>query len=99
MRLIARLALTSVAALTISFAVPVFVNRADYTRAVTSYADSPNPENDRVLRAERAKNQNLELITHLAGAGALFVLMNAGWSLLRRSVRSREIDSGKNTER
>jgi|ERR1700694_1482767 len=88
MRRIARmpgqLGITAVLATILSFAVPVFVDRHEYARAVVDYVKNPNSENDAILRLERTKNQRIALRTHIVAAGVLFVLMNAGCLLVGR---------------
>ena len=83
-RLPAQLLMTVVLATAVAFAIPVFVDRREYTKAVVDYVKNPNPENDATLRAERAKNQRVVLRTDLVAAGVLFVLMNAGYFVARR---------------
>src|SRR5882757_2251206 len=86
-RLPAQLLITMVLATALTFAIPVFVDRHEYAKAVVDYVKNPNPENDATLRAERAKNQRVVLRTDLVAAGVLFVLMNAGCFVARRWLR------------
>lgn len=76
-RLTAQLGITVVLAITLSFALPVFVDRADYTRAVSNYAKNPSSDNDEILRVESAKNHRAVLRTHVATTGLLFLMLNA----------------------
>jgi len=88
-RLPAQLVITAVLATSLSFAIPVFVDRHEYAKAVSNYVKNPSSDNDAILRVERAKNQRIVLRTHVADAGVLFVLMNAVWFLVVRwSARS-----------
>jgi hypothetical protein len=84
-RLSAQLAITAVLATVLSFAVPVFVDRHEYAKAVVNFARNPNSENDATLRLERTKNQRIALKTHVVAAGVFFGLMNAGCFLVRRA--------------
>ena len=79
-----QLAITAVLATVLSFVVPVFVDRHEYAKAVVDHVKNPNPENDAVLKVERAKNQRFALETQVVAAGVLFVLMNAGCFLVGR---------------
>lgn len=83
-RLTAQLGITAVLAVALSIVIPVFVDRHDYTKAVVDYAKNPNSANDAILRLESSKNQRIVLRTHVATAGVLFVLMNAGCFIVRR---------------
>ena len=83
-RLPAQLGTTVVLAAALSFAIPVFIHRNEYTSAVVNYTRNASPENEATLKAESAKNQQVVLSTHLWGAAFLFVLMNLGWFLVRR---------------
>ena len=89
MKSIARLALTAVIATTVAFAIPVFVDRLDYTRAVVNYTKNSNPENDAAWRVETAKNERIQLLVRLMVAGFLFLDMNAIWVALQRWVNAR----------
>jgi hypothetical protein len=80
----AQFAITAVLATALSFALPVFVDRHEFTTAVSNYVKNPSPDNKAILRVAKAKNQRVALVTHLATAGILFILMNAGWYLVRR---------------
>jgi hypothetical protein len=83
-RLLAQLLMTAVFATALSFAVPGFVHRRGFTKAVADYVKNPNSENDAILKVERAKNQEMAFRTHVEVAGVLFVLMNAGYFAMRR---------------
>jgi hypothetical protein len=83
-RIAAQFAITAVLATALSFAVPVFVDRHEFTTAVSNYVKNPSPNNEAILRVAKAKNQRVALVTHLVAAGVLFILMNAGWYLVRR---------------
>jgi hypothetical protein len=83
-RLLAQLVITAVLATALAFLPPVFVHRHEYAKAVTDYVKNPSPENDAILRVERAKNQRIKLRTHVEAAGVLFVLVNAGCFVARR---------------
>jgi len=76
--------ITAVLATSLSFAIPVFVDRHEYAKAVSNYVKNPSSENDAILRVERAKNQRIVLRTHIEAAGVIFVLMNAGYFVTRR---------------
>jgi|SRR5579863_8325624 hypothetical protein len=80
-RLAAQLGITLVLATALSFALPAFVDRPDYARAVSNYAKNPSPENDKILRLESATYQQDELKTHIAATGLLFIGLNAVWFL------------------
>jgi hypothetical protein len=83
------LGITAVLATVLSFAMPVFVDRHEYAKAIVDYVKNPNSENGAVLRIERTKNQRVALTAHIAAAGVLFVLMNVGCFLAGRwSARS-----------
>src|SRR5229473_8030642 len=86
-RLPTQLLITTVLATALAFAIPVFVDRHEYTKAVVDYVKNPNSENDATLRVQRAKNQRVVLRTDLVAAGVLFVLMNAGCFVVRRWSR------------
>ena len=83
-RLAAQLGITVVLATALSFAIPVFVDRPDYTRAVSNYAKNPSSANDEILKVESAKNQRTVLRTHIATTGLLFLILNAVWFLIGR---------------
>ena len=76
--------ITAILAAALSLALPVFVDRREYADAVLSYAQNPSPDNDAHLRIATAKNQRLTMISHMTAAGVLFILMNTGWSLVKR---------------
>src|SRR6266436_7855118 len=82
--LLPQLLITAVLAAVVSLAIPVFVDRHDYAAAVVNETRKPSPQNEAILRAERAKNQRLAFRSHVAAAATLFVLMNAGWLIARR---------------
>jgi hypothetical protein len=82
--LTAQLVITLVLATALSFAIPVFVNRPDYARAVSNYAKNPSPDNEKILRLESATNQQAQLKTHIAATGLLFLGLNAVWFLVAR---------------
>jgi hypothetical protein len=83
-RLTAQLGITLVLATTLSFELPVFVDRPEYARAVSNYAENPSPDNDRILRLESATNQQAQLKNHMAATGLLFLSLNAVWFLVAR---------------
>jgi len=83
----AQLVITALLATVVAFAIPVFVDRQEYTRAVTNYVKNPSPENDALLRVEGAKSRRISFTTHLEASGVLFILMNAGWFLVCRWPR------------
>jgi hypothetical protein len=84
-RLSLQLGITAVLATVLSFVVPVFVDRHEYAKAVVDYVKNPNSENDATLMLERTKNQRIALKTHVVAAGVIFILVNAGCFLVRRS--------------
>jgi hypothetical protein len=86
-RLPAQLVITAVLATALAFAIPVFIHRNEYTKAVVDYVKNPNSENAAILRGERAKNRQIALTTHIEAAVVLFVLMNAGCFAARRWPR------------
>jgi hypothetical protein len=88
-RLISRAVVSALLAILLSFVVPVFVNRRDFTRAVSEYARNPTAENEAIMERERAENRRIALITHLEAAGVLFVLINLGWSAVVRLSRKK----------
>ena len=83
-RLTAQLGITLVLATTLSFELPVFVDRPEYARAVSNYAENPSPDNDRILRLESATNQRAQLKNHMVATGLLFLSLNAVWFLIAR---------------
>jgi len=83
----AQLLITALLSTALAFAIPVFVDRHEYAKAVVDHVKNPNSENDATLKAERAKNQRLALRTNLVVAGVLFVGMNAGCFVARRWPR------------
>ena len=83
----AQLLITALLSTALVFAIPVFVDRHEYTKAVVDHVKNSNSENDATLRAERAKNQRVVLRTRVVAAGVLFVLMNAGCFVARRWPR------------
>ena len=82
--LLPQLLITAVLAAVVSLAIPVFVDRHDYAAAVVNETRKPSPQNEAILRAERAKNQRLAFKSHVAAGATLFALMNAGWLIARR---------------
>src|SRR2546421_12569120 len=83
----AQLLITALLSTALAFAIPGFVDRHEYGKAVVDHVKNPNSENDATLKAERAKNQRLALRTNLVVAGVLFVGMNAGCFVARRWPR------------
>jgi hypothetical protein len=83
-RLTAQLGITLVLATVLSFALPVFVDRPDYARAVSNYAKNPSPDNGKILRLESGTNQQAQLKTRIAACGLLFFGLNAVWFLVAR---------------
>ena len=83
-RLSAQSGITAVLAIALSFAMPVFVDRHAYTKSVSAYVKNPNPENEAIMKLERAENRWIELKSHVVAAGVLFGLMNAGYFLVGR---------------
>jgi hypothetical protein len=79
-----QLAITTVLATALSVAVPVFMDRREYARAVLNYAKDPNPDNEANLRIATTENQRLTMISRITAAGLLFILMNTGWWLVKR---------------
>jgi len=88
-RPISRAAVSAVLATLLSFLVPVFVNRRDFTRAVHEYTRNPTAENEAIMERERSENRRIAWITHLEAAGVLFVLINLGWSVVVRLPRKK----------
>jgi hypothetical protein len=85
-RLTAQLGITVVLATALSFALPVFVDRPDYTRAVSNYAKNPSSDNGEILR-ESARNQRAFLRTHIAVTGLLVLILSGVWFLVWRWSR------------
>jgi hypothetical protein len=83
-RLTAQLGITVVLATALSFAIPVFVDRRDYARAVSNYAKNPSPENNKILRLESATNKEARLKTRIVATGLLFLGLNTVWLLVAR---------------
>jgi hypothetical protein len=79
-----QLAVTAALAAALSLAVPVFSDRREYVDAAFNYAKNPSPENEAILRVERAKNQHPIMVSRVTAAGVLFILMNTGWWLVKR---------------
>jgi hypothetical protein len=72
--LLAQLAVSAVLSATVAFAIPVFVDRTDYTAAVDNYARDRSPQNEATLRAERVKNQHIAMVSHLGNGWRTFCL-------------------------
>jgi|ERR1700722_16776462 hypothetical protein len=83
-RLSVQLVMTLVLATALPLALPVFVDRHDYSRAASNYAKNPSPENDKILRFESATYRQDQLKTHIAATGLLFIGLNAVWFLVAR---------------
>lgn len=83
-RLTVQLGITVVLATALSLALPVFVDRPNFARAVSNYVKNPSSDNDEILRVESAKNHRVVLSTHLAATGLLFLMLNAVWFLVVR---------------
>ena len=83
-RLTAQLGITLVLAIALSFALPVFVDRTDYARAVSNYAKNPSPDNGKILRLESVTNQQAQLKGRIAATGLLFFGLYAVWFLVAR---------------
>jgi hypothetical protein len=83
-RFATQLGIAVVLATALSFAIPVFVDRPDYTRAVSNYAKNQSSANGEILKVESAKNQRTMLRTHIATPGLLFLILNAVWFLIGR---------------
>ena len=86
-RLPVQIGITTALAVVLSFAIPVYVERKEYARAVVNYVHNPSAENEAILSAERAQNQRIVRTTHLEAAGFLIVLMNTGWFWIRKWPR------------
>jgi hypothetical protein len=82
-----QLAITAVLATALSFAIPVFMDRSEYAHAVLNYSKNPSPDNQSNLRVATAKNQGLTMISQVAAAGVLFILINTGWWLVKPKPR------------
>jgi hypothetical protein len=93
--LLAQPVVSAVLSVTVAFAIPVFVDRTDYTAAVDNYARDRSPQNEATLRAERAKNQHIAMVTHLEATGILFVSLNVAWYLLRRKLGKGSLGSSE----
>ena len=80
-----QLLITALLSTVFAFAIPVFVDRHEYAKAVVDHVKNPNSENDATLKAERAKNQRVVLRADLVAAGVLFALWVAKkiWVVLR----------------
>ena len=79
----------------LAFRVPVFVDTREYASAVDNMIKNPTLENRAVLARESIRHRRIALITHLAAAGIVFVLITAGWSLLvQKSAKSEEHRDG-----
>jgi len=83
-RLLARIGILAALAAILSFAIPVFVHRNAFNRAVVAYVNNPSAENNAILLKERAENQRVVRTMHLEATGVLFVLMNLGWFLIHK---------------
>jgi len=83
-RLISQAVVSTVLASLLSFLLPVFVDRRDFTTAVHEYVKNPTVDNETTMERERAKNERIALVTHLEAAAVLFVLINLGWFLAAR---------------
>ena len=82
-----QIVVTVVLATVLSLAVPVFVDRREYEKAVFNYTIDPNPANNSTLKAESASNLRHELNIRLATAGGLFLVLNGLWVLVSRRSR------------
>ena len=93
-RLISRGVMSAILAGLLSFLVPVFVDRRDFTKAVHEYTKNPTAENEATMERERAKNERVANVTHFEAAAVLFVLISVVWFvLLRRAEKARATHS------
>jgi len=83
-RMLARIVILAALAVVLSFAIPVFVHRNAYNKAVLADINNPSAENNTILLKERAANQRVVRAARLEATGALFVLMSLGWFLIRK---------------
>jgi len=83
-RMLARIVILAALAVALSFAIPVFVHRNAYNKAVLADINNPSAENNTILLKERAENQRVVRATHLEATGVLFVLMSLSWFLIHK---------------
>jgi hypothetical protein len=83
-RLASQLGITVLLATAVSFAIPAFVDRPEYARAVSNYAKNPSSHNNEILRVESSKNQRTVLRTLIAATGLLCLILYAVWFLIGR---------------
>jgi hypothetical protein len=86
----AQLVITVTLATSLSFAIPVFVDRHEFATAVANYAKAPTSENRAALQSAKDKNQRVALALHLVVAAVFFILLNIAWFLLKRVGENRK---------
>ena len=86
---IARIVVTGLLALTISFAVPQTLHRRDLDHAYFVYQRNPTPENEKRLRDEQAKHDRIWAAILVVETVVIFTALNIGWLIGRRIVRPR----------
>ena len=79
-----RLLITAALAAVFAFSVPVFVDRREYTVAVSNLVKKPTLENVLAVEKERVKYRRIALVTHLATGGVLFAVISLIWSFFAR---------------
>ena len=83
-RLATQLAFTTAISVFVSLTVPMFIDRNSYKTATDNFVKNPSPENEAIWRTEGAERQRILRTMRLESAGVLFVVLNAGWLLIRK---------------
>jgi hypothetical protein len=86
-RLTWQFGITAILSAFLAFAVPVFVDRDEYTKAFEKYLRDPSADNEANMRAEGAKNGLIELTIRSGALAITFVSMNAVCLLASRLHR------------
>ena len=85
-RVYARLGITLAIAILVSWVVPPFVDRRGFVDAVSNYGKNPTLENGVALARQHDENRRIGLLIRLGVGSLVFVVVNVGWVLVKRSA-------------
>jgi hypothetical protein len=80
--------ITAVLAFAVAIGLPVFVHRHDFDVALSRWTKDQSTENTAALNEEARKSRWIVLETQIEAGCVTFLLLNGGWFVVRRVVRS-----------
>ncbi len=80
--------ITALLALVVAICVPVFVHRHDFDVALSGWMKDQSTEKTAVLNEEARKSRWIVLKTQIKAGCVTFLLLNGGWFVMRRIMRS-----------